>query len=34
MAVAEAEAARLDADYTQDRIKTLIANAGWAEPRP
>ena len=30
MAVAEAEAARLDAEYDQDRIKTLIANDGWA----
>lgn len=28
--VAEAEAARLDADYDQDRLKTLIGNDGWA----
>ena len=28
--VAEAEAARLDAEYDQDRIKQLIANDGWA----
>jgi len=28
--VAAAEAARLDAEYDQDRIKTLIANDGWA----
>ena len=28
--VAEAEAARLEAEYDQDRIKTLIANDGWA----
>ncbi|MEL7258761.1 MAG: virulence factor, partial [Pseudomonadota bacterium] len=29
-AVAEAEAARLDTEYDQDRIKELIANDGWA----
>ncbi len=29
-AVADAEAARLDAEYDRDRIKTLIANDGWA----
>ncbi len=29
-AVVEAEAARLDAEYDQDRIKALIANNGWA----
>ena len=29
-AVAKSEAARLDAEYDQDRIKTLIANNGWA----
>lgn len=29
-AVAEAEAARIDAEYDQDRIKALIANDGWA----
>ncbi len=28
--VAAAEAARIDAEYDQDRIKTLIANDGWA----
>ena len=28
--VAEAEAARLDAEYDQARIKALIANEGWA----
>ena len=28
--VAAAEAARLDAEYDQDRIKALIANDGWA----
>ncbi len=28
--IAQAEAARLDADYDQDRIRTLIANDGWA----
>ena len=28
--VAEAEAARLDAEYDRDRIKQLIANDGWA----
>lgn len=31
--VAEAEAARLDAEYDAARIKTLIANGGWAEAR-
>ena len=29
-AVAEAEAARLEADYDNDKIKALIANGGWA----
>ncbi len=29
-AVAEAEAARLEAEYDTDRIKALIANGGWA----
>jgi Virulence factor len=29
-AVAAAEAARLDNEYDQDRIKQLIANDGWA----
>ena len=28
--VARSEAARLDAEYDQDRIKALIANDGWA----
>lgn len=28
--VAEAEAARLEAEYDQDRVKALIANDGWA----
>lgn len=28
--VAEAEAARLDDEYDQERIKALIANNGWA----
>lgn len=28
--VAEAEAARLETEYDQDRIKALIANDGWA----
>jgi len=28
--IASAEAARLDAEYDQDRIKALIANDGWA----
>jgi len=28
--VAEAEAARLETDYDQDRLKALIANDGWA----
>ena len=31
--VADAEAARLEAEYDQDRIKVLIANDGWAEAR-
>ena len=31
--VAEAEAARLDAEYDVDRIKALIAGDGWAEAR-
>lgn len=29
-AVADAEAARLDSEYDQARIKALIANDGWA----
>ena len=28
--IAQAEVARLDAEYDTDRIKTLIANDGWA----
>ena len=28
--IADREAARLDAEYDQDRIKALIANDGWA----
>jgi hypothetical protein len=28
--VAEAEAARLDTEYDQDRLKVLIENEGWA----
>lgn len=28
--LADAEAARLDADYDQEKIKALIANDGWA----
>ena len=28
--VAESEAARLQAEYDQDKIKALIANEGWA----
>ena len=27
--IAETEAARLDAEYDQDRLKALIANDGW-----
>ncbi len=30
MDIAHAEAARLDAEYDQTRIKSLIANDGWA----
>ena len=29
-AIADAELARIDTEYDQDRIKTLIANDGWA----
>jgi hypothetical protein len=29
-AIAQAEAARIDAEYDTDRIKALIANDGWA----
>lgn len=28
--IAEAEAARLETEYDQDRVKALIANDGWA----
>jgi hypothetical protein len=28
--IADAEAARIDAEYDTDRIKSLIANNGWA----
>ena len=28
--IAESEAARLEAEYDQERIKALIANEGWA----
>lgn len=28
--IAEAEAARIDAEYDQERIKQLISNDGWA----
>lgn len=28
--IVEAEAARLEAEYDQDRLKALIANDGWA----
>jgi len=28
--IAEAQLARIDAEYDQERIKTLIANDGWA----
>lgn len=31
--VAEAEAARLEAEYDRERIKTLIDNDGWAPDR-
>ncbi|GGG58821.1 hypothetical protein GCM10011415_00800 [Salipiger pallidus] len=31
-AAADAEAARIDAEYDQARIKALIANDGWAPP--
>jgi cvfA/B/C family virulence factor len=32
-AVAQAEAAKLDAQYSPDTIKALIANDGWADPQ-
>ena len=32
-AVAESEATRLEAEFDLDRIKTLIANDGWNQPR-
>ena len=31
--VAKAEAARLDAEYDQEKIKELIANEGWLSPQ-
>ena len=31
--VAKSEAARLDAEYDQEKMKSLIANDGWEEPR-
>jgi hypothetical protein len=31
--IAEAEATRLETEFDLDRIKTLIANDGWNEPR-
>ncbi|WP_189410123.1 virulence factor [Neogemmobacter tilapiae] len=34
VAVATAEAARIDAEYDQARLKLLIDNDGWAEARP
>jgi hypothetical protein len=30
--VANAEVARLEADYDKDKIKALIENGGWANP--
>jgi hypothetical protein len=32
--VASGEAARLEAEFTPEAIKALIANDGWATPRP
>ena len=32
--VASGEAARLEAEFSQDTITALIANDGWASPRP
>jgi hypothetical protein len=32
--VASGEAARLEAEFSPDAIKALIANGGWAIPRP
>ncbi len=31
--VAKSEAARLDAEYDQEKIKALIANDGWENPK-
>ncbi|MGF1445559.1 MAG: virulence factor [Pikeienuella sp.] len=31
--IAAAEAARIDSEYDTERLKALIANEGWAEPR-
>ncbi|MEL7117401.1 MAG: virulence factor [Pseudomonadota bacterium] len=32
--VAKAEAERIDTEYTQDRLKELIENSGWAAGAP
>ena len=32
--VASGEAARLEEEFSQEAIKALIANDGWATPRP
>ncbi|MFT3972583.1 MAG: virulence factor [Amaricoccus sp.] len=32
--VASGEAARIEAEFSQEAIKALIANDGWATPRP
>ena len=32
--VASGEAARLEEEFSSDAIKALIANEGWATPRP
>ena len=32
--VASGEAARLEATFSPDAIRALIANDGWAEPKP
>ena len=32
--VASGEAARLEAEFSPEAIKALIANDGWATPRP
>ena len=33
MEVAQQEAARLEAEFDKPRIKVLIANEGWSDPR-